>query len=139
LQNGLPEERMAFFFLNSPEYLSKGDKYFVDHMYESVLGRSFDPAGEVNWLNVLGDDHPSGMATHVPSVTHETVITGFLYSQESLTRLVQGYYQVYLQRLADPNGLRGWVTALQQGGSFLTIGQQFLASEEFYNRAAAQG
>ena len=129
---------MAFFFLNSPEYLSKGDKYFVDHMYESVLGRSFDPAGEVNWLNVLGDD-PSGMATHAPSATHQTVITGFLYSQESLTRLVQGYYQVYLQRLADPNGLRGWVTALQQGGSFLTIGQQFLASEEFYNRAAAQG
>jgi hypothetical protein len=31
------------------------------------------------------------------------------------------------------------VTALQQGGSFLAIGQQFLASDEFYSRAAAEG
>ncbi len=72
-------------------------------------------------------------------MTHETVITGFLYSQESLTRLVEGYYQVYLQRLADAGGLSNWLAALQKGGSFLTIGQQFLASDEFYNRAAAEG
>ncbi len=129
---------MAFDFLDSPEYLAKGDKYFVDHTYESVLGRTFDAAGEASWLNALGDD-ASGNATHPPSVTHETVITGFLYSQESLTRLVEGYYQVYLQRLADAGGLNNWLAALQNGGSFLTIGQQFLASDEFYNRAAAEG
>src|SRR5205823_10061454 len=29
LQNGLTEEQMAFYFLDSPEYLSKGDKNFV--------------------------------------------------------------------------------------------------------------
>jgi hypothetical protein len=138
LQNGLPEEQMAFYFLDSPEYLSKGDKYFVDHMYESVLGRTFDPAGETSWLNALGDDG-SGNPTHPAAVTHEAVVTGFLHSQESLTRLTQGYYQVFLQRLADPVGLNGWVGALNQGLSFLTIGEQFLASQEFYNRAAAEG
>jgi hypothetical protein len=138
LQNGMPEEQMAFYFLDSPEYLSKGDKYFVDHMYESVLGRTFDTTGEGNWLNALGNDG-SGNPTHPPSLTHETVIKGFLYSQESLTRLVDGYYQVYLQRIADTGGLSNWLTALQNGGSFLTIGQQFLASVEFYNRAAAEG
>jgi hypothetical protein len=35
--------------------------------------------------------------------------------------------------------LNGWVGALNQGLSFLAIGEQFLASQEFYNRAAAEG
>jgi hypothetical protein len=35
--------------------------------------------------------------------------------------------------------LNGWVAQLQQGVRFLTIGQQFLSSDEFYNRAAQQG
>jgi phage baseplate assembly protein gpV len=138
LEGGLPEEQIAFDFLDSPEYLSKGDKNFVDQMYESILGRTFDAAGEANWLNTLGDD-ASGNATHTPTLTHEQVITSFLDSQESLTRLVEGFYQVYLQRLADSGGLSNWVAALQNGGSFLSIGQQFLASDEYYNRAAAEG
>jgi hypothetical protein len=138
LQNGLTEEQMAFDFLDSPEYLSKGDKYFVDRMYLSLLGREFDPSGEASWLNALGDD-VSGNPTHTPSLTHEQVITEFLRSPESLNRLVEGYYQVFLQRLAEPQGLNSWMTALQGGGSFLTIGQQFLSSDEFYNNAAAHG
>jgi hypothetical protein len=138
LQSGMREEQMAFYFLDSPEYLSQGDKHFVDAMYQSLLGRSFDTAGEANWLNQLGDN-ASGNPTHTASLTHEQVITDFLYSQESLTRVTEGYYQVFLQRAADAGGLSNWVTQLQQGGSFLTIGQQFLSSDEFFNRAAQQG
>jgi hypothetical protein len=106
-------------------------------MYQSLLGRSFDPAGEAHWLNQLGDDD-SGNPTHSVSLTHEEVIRYFLYSQESLRRLTQGYYEVFLQRAADPGGLTSWVAQLQQGVSFLTIGQQFLSSDEFFNRAAQQ-
>ena len=94
LENGLTEEQVAFDFLDSPEYLSKGDKNFVDQMYLSVLGRPFDAAGEANWLNLLGDD-PTGKPTHPPTLTHEQVIADFLHSPESLTRLVEGYYQVF--------------------------------------------
>ncbi len=72
-------------------------------------------------------------------MTHEQVISAFLYSTESLTRLTQGYYETFLQRPADTGGLNGWVGALQKGAPFLTIGQQFLSSDEFYNRAAQQG
>src|SRR6202035_1474343 len=36
LNGGLPEEQMAFDFLDSPEYLGKGDKNFVDQMYLSL-------------------------------------------------------------------------------------------------------
>jgi hypothetical protein len=138
LEGGMREEQMAFDFLNSPEYLSQGDKHFVDAMYLSLLGRTFDPAGEASWLNALGDD-TSGTPTHTPALTHPQVITSFLYSTESLTRLTEGYYETFLQRQADPAGLNNWVSQLQQGLSFLTIGQQFLSSAEFYNRAVAQG
>jgi hypothetical protein len=129
LEGGMKEEQIAFYFLDSPEYLSQGDKRFVDRMYLSLLGRSFDSAGEANWLSQLS----------AGTLTHEQVITAFLYSTESLTRLTEGYYEVFLQRQADPGGLSGWVGALQQDTPFLTIGQLFLSSDEFYNRAAAHG
>ena len=138
LEGGIREEQMAFYFLDSPEYLSQGDKHFVDAMYNSLLGRSFDSAGEANWLNALGDD-ATGNPTHAATLTHEQVVTDFLYSTESLTRLTEGYYEVFLRRQADSGGLSGWVGQLQQGLSFFTIGQQFLSSDEFYNRAASQG
>jgi hypothetical protein len=136
LENGVREEQIAFDFLNSPEYLSKGDKFFVDAMYLSLLGRAFDPTGEANWLSALGDD-ASGNPTHPATLTHAQVINDFLFSQESLQRLVEGYYEVFLQRQADPGGLTNWVTQLQGGLPFLTIGQQFIASDEFFNKAAA--
>jgi hypothetical protein len=138
LENGLTEAQMAFDFLNSPEYLSKGDKNFVDQMYLSLFGRSIDAAGESNWLNGLGDD-TSGNPTHPPSLTHEQVITDFLYSPESLKRLIEGNYQVFLHRLADPLGLSAWLEQLRQGEPFASIGEQFLSSDEFYKAAAAQG
>jgi len=139
LEGGMREEQMAFYFLDCPEYLSQGDKHFVDAMYQSLLGRSFDVAGEANWLSQLGDDTTFGNPTHPASLNHEQVITDFLYCTESLTRLTEGYYEVFLQRAADPGGVSAWVGQLQQKLSFLTIGEQFLASDEFYNRAAQQG
>jgi hypothetical protein len=138
LEAGMREEQMAFYFLDSPEYLSQGDKHFVDAMYQSLLGRSFDGAGEATWLSQLGDD-PSGNPTHPATLTHEQVIAAFLYSTESETRLTEGYYEVFLQRPADAAGLSSWLGHLQQGAPFLSIGQQFLSSTEFYNRAAQQG
>jgi len=138
LQHGMTEEQVAYDFLDSPEYLRKGDKYFVDHMYLSILGRTFDAPGEAYWLNALGDDS-SGNPTHARTLTNEQVVTDFLYSPESLNRLVQGDYQIFLQRLADPQGLKYWLALLQQGTSFATIAQEFLSSDEFYDRAAAEG
>ena len=138
LENGEQEEQIAFGFLNSAEYLSNGDKYFVDAMYQSLLGRPFDAAGEASWLNELGDD-ASGNPTHPAALTHTEVVNSFLYSTESLDRLVEGYYEVFLQRQADPTGLNSWVAGLQQGLPFLTIGQEFLASDEFFAGAAGNG
>ncbi len=136
LQGGLREEQIAASFLNSVEYLSKGDKFFVDSMYESLLGRGFDSSGEAFWLGQLGDN-AAGNPAIKPSQTHAQVVTDFLYSTESLQRLVGGYYAVFLQRQADTGGLNSWVGQLQQGLPFLTIGEEFVASDEFFNKAAA--
>ncbi|MGN6792067.1 MAG: hypothetical protein ACTHJW_06720, partial [Streptosporangiaceae bacterium] len=51
---------------------------------------AFDTAGEANWLSQLGDD-ASGNPTQSASLTHEQVITDFLYSLESEARLTAGY------------------------------------------------
>jgi hypothetical protein len=53
--------------------------------------------------------------------------------------LTGGYYQVFLQRPADAAGMSYWLGQLQQGVLFLTTGQEFVASDEFFNRAAAEG
>ena len=136
-ESGLPEERMAFAFLNSSEYVGKGDKFFVDSMYQSLLGRAFDPAGEAFFFSQLGDDAAGNPTGSAPTLTHAQVVTDFLYSTESLQRLVEGYYEVFLLRQADPGGLNSWVANLQQGLPFLTIGEEFVASDEFYNNAKA--
>jgi hypothetical protein len=138
LENGVPEEQVAAGFLDSPEYLSKGDRYFVDHMYEALLGRTFDAAGEAAWLYELGDN-ATGTRIHPPLLSYEQVVTDFLHSPESLKRLVEGYYQIFLRRLAEPTGLDAWLAALQQGASFSTIANGFLTSDEFFHNAAAQG
>lgn len=73
-----------------------------------------DPTGEAHWLNALGNDS-LGNATHVPTLAHSQVINDFLFSSESLGRLVEGDYEVLLQRQADPAEVNHWVTELQGG------------------------
>lgn len=137
LQSNVREEQIAISFLNSPEYVGKGDKFFVDSMYKALLGRALDPVGEQFWLGQLGDND-QGQPVSQPKQTHAQVVNNFLFSQESLERLVEGYYEVYLQRHADTNGLNGWVAQLQQGLPFVSIGEQFLSSDEFFNAAASK-
>jgi hypothetical protein len=122
LQQGVPEDAIAIQFLESPEFLNKGDQFFVDFLYQSVLGRAFDATGEAFWLGAL--------ANH--QLTHDQVVRSFLYSPESLTRLVDGYYSVYLNRAVDTSGEAFWVASLQSGLPFAGIGQMFLASDEFF-------
>jgi hypothetical protein len=46
---------------------------------------------------------------------------------------VQADYLQYLQRPADPAGLAGWLTHLQQGMSDQTLTANLLGSNEFFN------
>ena len=136
LQGGIREEQVTASFLNSPEFLDKGDKFFVDSMYNFILGRGADPVGEAFWLSQLGDD-AAGNPVKPPSLTHAQVIADFIYSTESFERLVQGSYAVLLQRQTDVDGLNSWINDLQQGVPFATISEQLVASSEFFKNATA--
>jgi Bacterial Ig-like domain (group 3)/Hypothetical glycosyl hydrolase family 15/Domain of unknown function (DUF4214)/SdrD B-like domain len=137
LENGTPEEQVVIGFLDSQEFLSRGDKYFVDQMYTAILGRPVDAAGEADWLAELGDNSSGNPTGQPAALTHEQVIKDILYSTESLTRLIEGNYQIFLARTADSAGLNDWLAALQQGTPFAAVAEGFLASNEFYNAAAA--
>jgi RHS repeat-associated protein len=117
MEKGVREEQVAFAFLDSPEYLSHGDKFAVDSMYLSLLGRPFDAAGEAFWLGQLGDN-ASGKRVRSATLTHEQMILDFLFSRESLTRLTEGYYLVSLQRQADGRDFNSWLGRLSGGGTF---------------------
>ena len=136
LQSGMLEEQVTASFLNSPEFLNNGDKFFVDSMYNFILGRGADPVGEAFWLSQLGDD-AAGNPVKPASLTHAQVIADFIYSAESFDRLVQGSYAVLLQRQTDVDGLNSWINDLQQGVPFATISEQLVASDEFFKNAAA--
>jgi hypothetical protein len=130
--------------LQTPEFLNKGNKNFVDFLYTSLLGRPPEAQGEAYWLNQLGDD-PSGMQVTQPQIGRDTLINDFVYSTEHVDRLVQGFYQVYLQRLAD------FTTLSAQAGSLLaysysparppfrSVEETVLSSDEFFMNSAANG
>jgi hypothetical protein len=139
LENGTSEAQVAIGFLDSPEFLGKGDKYFVDQMYAAILGRAVDPAGEAYWLTQLGDDSSGNPSGQPATLAHLQVVKDIVYSTESLTRLIDGNYQIFLGRTADPQGFASWLNALQYGNPFTAIAEGFLASDEFYNTAAAHG
>lgn len=50
------------------------------------------------------------------------------------TALVQSWYQRYLHRQPDPQGLHTWVSALRQGESPLAVQASILASDEYFCR-----
>ncbi|CAN5301351.1 hypothetical protein BH10PLA2_BH10PLA2_31530 [soil metagenome] len=122
LEQGASEEAIAILFLESPEFLNHGNQFFVDFLYQSVLGRAYDATGEEFWLNSLANEQ----------LTHDQVVLSFLFSPESLRRLVNGYYSVYLNRAVDTAGEDFWVNQLSTGLPFANIAKQFLATDEFF-------
>jgi hypothetical protein len=72
--------------------------------------------------------------------SHAALADGFLGSLEADRNLVDQYYAVYLARAGEPDGVGAWTEALQSGRlSRAKVAQAFLASDEFFARAAAGG
>lgn len=112
---------------------------FLELLYENILGRAPDPAGQQTWLDVLQD----GAST-------ESVVLGFSESAEFRANTaaaatafadaglqnawvddVYRLYQATLDRTPDRGGLEGWTAALAQGGAFEDVVTGFVASTEF--------
>ena len=102
MQAGTHIEAMQGGFIASNEYYARAggtDAGWITQLYKSVLGRT--PAGsEVTaWQRALNS-----------GASRSSVAHGFLYSDEHLTTVVNGYYQALLGRSIDATGRSGWVS-----------------------------
>lgn len=119
---GLQIEQMQAGFIASPEFFQSagGDNaQWVANLYQTVLGRSAAPAEIQAWVGRL---HSAG--------DRYAVAIGFLYSTEHLAGVVDGYYELLLQRSADP-GSATWVDAIQNGARDEQIIAAIVSSPEY--------
>ena len=130
-------------FIDSIEFdkESKDDLEYVTTLYKAFFNREPDTAGLDGWLSQLSQ-----------GVSREKVLDGFLYSvefanlsksfnikpvkgltaTEGIEKFVQRFYQVILNRDADPTGLSTWKNDLTSGKSAgADIARGFIGSDEF--------
>jgi hypothetical protein len=115
-------------FLTSAEYQAAHptDSSFVNGLYNQVLGRAADPAGQATWLLALQN-----------GLSRQALAQAVLTSAEADKRAVDQYYLLFLNRPADPAGEQTWTDLLVSGGATLeSLGETILASEEYFSRVA---
>jgi sugar lactone lactonase YvrE len=128
LLGGVSEEQAAGGFLTSAEYQQShaSPTAYLFGLYADVLGRAPDPDGLASW-----------QAAAQSGLSREALADGFLQSPEKQVQFVDRDYADFLGRAGDQAGVAAWMTALQ--GRRLSpdqVAQAFLASVEFYDRAA---
>ncbi|HQU45301.1 MAG TPA: DUF4214 domain-containing protein, partial [Pirellulales bacterium] len=124
MQAGLSDELLEAGFIGSDEFYSHSggtNKDWVDAMYEDLLGRSADAAGEAAWVQALAAGE-----------SRVAVAYGFAASPERETQRVEADYAAYLRRQASPADVAGWVRAFESGFSNENVIAGFLASDEYY-------
>jgi VCBS repeat-containing protein len=94
----------------------------VDKLFHQVLHRSAEDAGLLFWTGLLDRGSPL-----------DVVATGIFNSVERLNPLVTQFYQNFLGRGPDPDGLSFWVADWQQKGDPRDVVERILASPEFFD------
>jgi uncharacterized protein YkwD len=105
---------------------SPQDDSYIEHLYETILGRSASNAEVGLWDAVLqGWGGP------------EAVASGIQHSPEALTGIVDGWYLTYLGRSPHNGEQQGWVTMLEDGETEEAVLSGILSSKEFFDRQAS--
>jgi uncharacterized repeat protein (TIGR01451 family) len=139
LQNGMTDEQMQAGFIASDEFYriaNEGsapvpvtlahDRAWVGALYQVLLGRGPDQAGEDYWTNQLQ-----------VTETRLQVANGFTGSTEGLSVRINQTYQRYLGRFADDAGLAFWLSQYRMGAVNEDIVTGFIASDEFFQQATS--
>jgi photosystem II stability/assembly factor-like uncharacterized protein len=95
--------------------------HFASGLYYDLLNRQPTLAEAGMWSNAL-QHH----------LTFAQAAQDFVLSSEYKANVIQGYYQNYLGRAADPAGLAGWLGLMQQGFNSQNILAGFLTSSEYF-------
>ncbi|HEX7379113.1 MAG TPA: DUF4214 domain-containing protein [Pirellulales bacterium] len=105
------------------------DRTFVTNLYRELLGREPDPQGLQSWLNVLQQTPGSSV------VVRQEVIEGFLHSEEYKAHWINGVFEEFLGRAADPVAQGYLVKALDLGVPMQLLVTAVLSSPEFFARS----
>jgi hypothetical protein len=103
-----------FFFLYSDV------RQWLHALYADLLGRAPDAGGLAGWLGAL----QSGQS-------RQSVVNGFINSQEYCTAIITGLFQQLLGRAPDAGGLAWWVNTMQGGTALQQIILGFCDSPEY--------
>lgn len=128
MRGGLSDEQLEAAFIGSPEFYAHAggtDRAWVDTMYQDLLGRQPDAAGEAFWVQSLA-----------LGVTRQAVAYGFAASVEREGQRIEADYFSFLGRSASPAEVSSWVIAFEHGYSNEDVIAGFAASDEYYHRRA---
>lgn len=118
---GVRNEVETAVFVSSDEYFSSqaGGTLpgYVAKLYQDLLGREGSPDEVAGWAN-------SGLGRY-------DIAMGFTTSLEYRTRVVTTFYQVYLHRAPEPEGLQYHVGTLVAGATQQQVAATFLSSDEY--------
>ncbi len=102
-------------------------KSFINRCYSCILGREANAAELNNWIGQMTNG----------TKTPDQIARGFLFSNEFKGRnvsnedLVKILYKVYMNRDADPEGLKTWTEKLDNGTSLNDLLNTFSKTSEF--------
>jgi hypothetical protein len=100
--------------------VSTANQRYIASIYQTLLNRAPDP-GSAIWVMMLNQ-----------GVSPTTVVADIETSTEYRTDVVQGFYQHYLHRQADPGGLQAWVNAIAGGATFEQVQAGIVGSQEYF-------
>ena len=102
-------------------------KEFISRCYQCILGREASAAELDNWIGQMTNG----------TKTPDQIARGFLFSNEfkgkniSNEDLVKILYKVYMNRDADPEGLKTWTEKLDGGTELKALLDAFAKTSEF--------
>ncbi len=102
-------------------------KEFISRCYQCILGREASTAELDNWINQMTNG----------TKTPDQIARGFLFSNEFKGKnlnnetVVKILYKVYMNRDADPEGLKTWTEKLDNGTSLNDLLDAFAKTSEF--------
>jgi hypothetical protein len=129
IQHGMSDAQVLAGFLGSPEfYVHTGSNStaWLNVVYQDLLERGADQAGENSWLQALASGAARG-----------AVAMAFATSQEYDALVARKDYQRYLGRTAGAGEIAGWVNALERGATNEQVAAAFLSSQEYYTKQNA--
>lgn len=116
---------------------NEGVKTFVNSLYQDCLDREPDENGFNSWCDNLTSLRVSG----------KSAAYGFFFSSEfsALTQdmepeeLISIFYKVFLNRVADTNGINYWLDVMERGGGIGDLFNGFADSQEFSLKCESYG